>query len=220
MQKKVIELISFKLCPFVQRSIITLLKKGVDFKITYIDLVEKPDWFLKISPLGKVPVVKYGDDVLFESAIINEFLDEITEDQIMPTAPLAKAKDRGWIEYSSQIIMDQYRMMTAKNAEAFAQNNDAMRLKLQRLEGVVGSSYFNGEQFSLIDAALAPVLHRLHIIKVKYGQDLLVGLPSLVSLTDSLLSQEYVQRSVVDDFEQLLDEYLKKADSYLVQQVA
>ena len=59
-----IELISFKICPFVQRSAITLLKKGVDFKITYVDLQNKPDWFLAISPLGKVPVVKYGEDVL------------------------------------------------------------------------------------------------------------------------------------------------------------
>ena len=51
---KKIELISFKLCPFVQRSVITLLKKGVEFKITYVDLANKPDWFLAISPLGKV----------------------------------------------------------------------------------------------------------------------------------------------------------------------
>ena len=42
---KKIELISFKLCPFVQRSVITLLKKGVEFKITYVDLANKPDWF-------------------------------------------------------------------------------------------------------------------------------------------------------------------------------
>ena len=49
-----IELISLKLCPFVQRSVITLLKKGVDFKITYIDLANKPDWFLQLSPLWLV----------------------------------------------------------------------------------------------------------------------------------------------------------------------
>lgn len=66
-----IELISFKTCPFVQRSVITLKEKGIDFKTTYIDLAEKPAWFLAISPLGKVPVLKIGDEVLFESAVIN-----------------------------------------------------------------------------------------------------------------------------------------------------
>ncbi len=77
-----IELISFNLCPFVQRSVITLNKKGIDYKITYIDLADKPDWFLALSPLGKVPVLKHGDEVLFESAVINEYLDEITPQQI------------------------------------------------------------------------------------------------------------------------------------------
>ena len=71
------KLISFKLCPFVQRSIITLLEKGVGYEIEHIDLSNKPQWFLDISPFGKVPVLVVDDDVvLFESAVINEFLDE------------------------------------------------------------------------------------------------------------------------------------------------
>ena len=112
---KPIELISFNLCPFVQRSVITLLKKGVDFKITYIDLADKPDWFLKISPLGKVPVLRYGDEVLFESAVINEFLDEITPGSLLPSLPLEKAKQRAWVEFSSGALVDQYLMSVAKN---------------------------------------------------------------------------------------------------------
>ena len=114
-----IELISFNLCPFVQRSVITLLKKDIDFKITYIDLANPPEWFLEISPLAKVPVVRYGDDVLFESAVINEFLDEITPDSIMPIAALDKAKDRACIEFSSQLIVDQYLMSVADNSADF-----------------------------------------------------------------------------------------------------
>ena len=67
-----IELISFDLCPFVQRSVITLLEKDIPFKRTNIDLANKPDWFLQISPLGKVPVLKIDGNILFESAVINE----------------------------------------------------------------------------------------------------------------------------------------------------
>ncbi|OUS23026.1 glutathione S-transferase ['Osedax' symbiont bacterium Rs2_46_30_T18] len=212
-----IELISFKLCPFVQRSVITLLKKGVDFKITYIDLANKPDWFLQLSPLGKVPVVKYGDQVLFESAVINEFLDEITPDQIMPIDALQKAKDRGWIEYSSQIIMDQYRMTVAKTAEDYETHSGALNQKLQRLEMVVNGEYFSGDKFSLVDAAIAPVLSKFAMLQRYYQVDFLSELPKLAALTTKLVNFDFVKKSVVDDFEPLFDQYLRDNGSYLTQ---
>ncbi|NOX75910.1 MAG: glutathione S-transferase family protein [Gammaproteobacteria bacterium] len=89
------ELISFNICPYVERSVITLAEKGVDFDITYIDVYDPPVWFRDISPLGKVPVLRYGDAVIFESAIINEFLDEITPPPLHPTDPLTRAQHRG-----------------------------------------------------------------------------------------------------------------------------
>ena len=92
-----LHLISFKTCPFVQRAVITLKHKTIDFDITYIDLADPPDWFLEISPLGKVPVLKVDDEILFESAVINEYLDEITGGELQPKEPLARAKNRAWI---------------------------------------------------------------------------------------------------------------------------
>lgn len=55
-------LISFPLCPFVQRAIIALNEKGAEFDVVYIDLANKPDWFQKVSPFGKVPVLKVERD--------------------------------------------------------------------------------------------------------------------------------------------------------------
>ena len=216
MSEKTIELISFNLCPFVQRSVITLKKKGIDFKITYIDLADKPDWFLAISPLGKVPVVKYGNDVLFESAVINEFIDEITPNQIMPLDPLQKAKDRGWIEFSSQIIMNQYMLSVAKNADDFESQKLALVDKLTRLESTIQQGgFFNGAEFSLIDAAVAPMFTRLDIIKRHFEHDLLINLPNLQKLADNLVSQSYVKASVIEDFEDVFVQYLKGNESYL-----
>lgn len=216
MSEKTIELISFNLCPFVQRSVITLKKKGIDFNITYIDLADKPDWFLAISPLGKVPVVKYGDDVLFESAVINEFIDEITPNQIMPSDPLQKAKDRGWIEFSSQIIMNQYMLSVAKNADDFESQKLALVDKLTRLENTIQQGgFFNGAEFSLIDAAVAPMFTRLDIIKRHFEHDLLINLPNLQKLADNLVSQPYVKASVIEDFEDVFVQYLKGNESYL-----
>jgi len=215
--QQAIELISFKLCPFVQRSVITLNKKGIDYKITYIDLADKPDWFLKLSPLGKVPVLKHGDEVLFESAVINEYLDEITAKQIMPTLPLQKAKDRAWTEYLSQVTMNQYMLMVAKDQEAYEVQKLALIEKLQRLESTVADNgYFNGELFSLVDSAFAPVFTRLQIVKKLNGGDLLTGLPKLQKLSLLLTEKEYVKNSVVSDFEQIMEVYLGKNESVLV----
>ncbi|WP_019616076.1 glutathione S-transferase family protein [Psychromonas ossibalaenae] len=211
-----IELISFKLCPFVQRSVITLNKKGIDYKITYIDLADKPDWFLKISPLGKVPVVKYGDDVLFESAVINEFLDEITPEQIMPQDPLQKAKDRGWIEYLSQVTMNQYMLMTADSQEAFETHKISLTEKLLRLENTVSADgFFNGSEFSLVDSAFAPVLTRLDLVKRFFNFDLLADMPRLQALSALLINQDYVKKSVVEEFDEIMHESLKNNNSYL-----
>ncbi|MEH6443820.1 MAG: glutathione S-transferase family protein [Oceanospirillaceae bacterium] len=210
-----IELISFKLCPFVQRSVITLLKKEVKFKITYIDLDNKPEWFLKISPLGKVPLVKYGDEVLFESAVINEFLDEITAHPIMPVDPLKKAKDRAWIEFVSQLIMNMHNMLMSKTQQDFEANSAIVNKKLAQLEGVVIGGYFSSDQFSLVDAAIAPILLRLALLKQRYAVEFLTGLPKLMALSDKLLDLDCVKRSVVDDYSELLGERLLKWQSYL-----
>ena len=88
-----LELISFKLCPFVQRSVITLLYRDVPHRTTYIDLDEPPVWFAKISPFGKVPVLRVdGDSVLFESAVINEFIDEASPGSMQPEDPLRRTQ--------------------------------------------------------------------------------------------------------------------------------
>src|SRR6476620_922185 len=75
-----LKLISHKLCPYVQRAVIALNEKGVAFERVDIDLANKPAWFLKISPLGKVPVLTVasdeGDIALFESNVICEYIEE------------------------------------------------------------------------------------------------------------------------------------------------
>jgi len=216
MSQQSIELISFNLCPFVQRSVITLLQKGIDFKITYIDLMDKPDWFLKISPLGKVPVVRYGDEVLFESAIINEFLDEVTPEPLMPSDPLAKAKDRAWIEYSSQVLMDQYRLSISKSETELQDNTEVLNVKLDRLEKKISNTgYFNGSDLSLVDTALAPLFTRFEAIKQSYDRDYLVQYPKLSALGERLLALESVKKSVVSDFADIYVEYNRKRESVL-----
>jgi len=113
-----LELISFKICPFVQRSLIILLEKNIPFDIIYIDINNPPSWFVEISPFGKVPVLRTNGEVLFESAVINEYIDEISPPSLHPQDPLEKAQHRGWIEFGSSLNFDQHDLtgvMTSRN---------------------------------------------------------------------------------------------------------
>ncbi len=121
-----LELVSFVICPFVQRAIIVLSEKEVPFEITYVDIDEPPEWFSKISPFGKVPLLKVDGDVLFESAIINEYLDEVFMPRLHPDAPLERAKQRGWIEFGSNLFFEQVGLLLAKNADEYQQKKEGL----------------------------------------------------------------------------------------------
>jgi glutathione S-transferase len=200
-----LELISFKLCPFVQRSVITLNYKDIPYKITYIDLDHPPEWFNKLSPLGKVPVLKVDDHTaLFESAVINEFIDETHGPSLHSKDPLKKAFERAWIEYGSELLTSLYQL----TLETSHKNMEDLRAEffqdLVRLESVVSSEgpHFRGKEFSLVDAAYAPLFMRT-VLSKKLDQD-----PSLLQLSS-------VQNSVVPEFSDLYRSYCKEVGSLL-----
>ncbi len=87
-----IQIYSATVCPYAHRSRLTLLEKGVDFELIEIDLQNKPEEFLKISRYGKVPAIEHGDAQIYESAIINGYLNEVfPEPPLLPSVPAAKA---------------------------------------------------------------------------------------------------------------------------------
>ena len=207
-----LELISFKLCPYVQRAVIALKEKGLDFKITYIDLKNKPEWFKKLSPMGKVPVLKVGDTVLFESAVIAEYLDETNPPALHPADPLLKAKNRAWIEYASELFMGLYRFVTASQPGQCDNLQGELRLRLERLEGELGSGpFFNGPDFALVDACFAPFFMRLALVEEQQPMRLLKGLPRVERWSRALLARPSVRASVVEDFPELFADSLRQS---------
>ena len=120
------ELISFELCPYVQRAIIVLTEKGVAHKRTYIDLADKPDWFREISPLSKVPAMRVGKVVLFESAVICEYIDEVTPGSLHPVDPVRRAKHRSWIEFGSSILVSIANFYSARTPSEFEERRRAL----------------------------------------------------------------------------------------------
>ncbi len=207
-----LKLISFNLCPFVQRSVITLEEKKVPYEIEYIDLSAKPDWFLKISPFGKVPVLKVDRTVVFESAVINEYLDETSgEYTIHPKDPLKKAYHRSWIEYSSSVVVDQFLLSMSQSKEEFHQKAESLGNKLLRLEEqLLEGPFFAGEQFSLVDAATAPALQRMEWMEKIYPQaELFKKIPKVKEWSEACLKRPSVIASTVSNIEDIFRQYLK-----------
>ena len=127
-----LKLISHKLCPYVQRAVIALTEKGVPFERIDIDLANKPDWFLKISPLGKTPVLLVGDTAIFESAVILEYLEETQPNPLHPADPLARAEHRAWIEFDSAVLNDIAGLEVATDEATFAAKAKQLRAKFAR----------------------------------------------------------------------------------------
>src|ERR1700747_38904 len=124
-------LISHKLCPYVQRAVIALTEKGVPFERIDIDLANKPDWFLKISPLGKVPVLTVGagqgEVALFESNVICEYIEEMQSGaKLHSQAPLQRAEHRAWMEFGSAILGDLWGLETTTDRATFEAKRQAI----------------------------------------------------------------------------------------------
>lgn len=212
-----LELVSFKVCPFVQRSVIALNEKQVDYKLTHLTPGDEPDWFKQVSPLGKVPVLLVDGQPVFESAVIMEYLDETHAPSLHPADPLQKALHRSWVEYCSELISTQFRMVTAKDQESFEKLLQQYKQGLQRVATAVAEEvpFFAGEQFSLIDTAYAPLFMRMAILQRSFGIDF--ELPErLVLWQDALLAKPSVQTSVVDNFDDIYQMFLQKNNGYIL----
>ena len=216
-----LHLISFKTCPFVQRAVITLKHKNIDFDITYIDLAEPPDWFLEISPLAKVPVLKVDDEILFESAVINEYLDEITGGDLQPKEPLARAKNRAWIEFASNMLGNLYMMKMSKDEERYSKYRERLVSQLERVEKRLGDGpWFNGAEFSLADTAFAPFFKQDSVADGRLSVINPATMPRTVAWAEHLLALPEVRDSVVDEFEDLYLSAMEKNGSYSLQRLA
>jgi len=209
------ELVSFKLCPFVQRSVIVMKEKNVEYDITYINLKEPPAWFKEISPLGKVPLLKVGDTVLFESAVIMEYLDEINPPSLHPTDPLQKAQNRAWNEFASTLLESQFRMVIGAKDEAGCDAAEKeLKSKLALLEPMIQGNYFNGEEFALTDAAYAPFFMRLNLLERWHPMGLLDSLTRVKGWSENLLQRDSVKASVVEGFDELYRGFITGNNGY------
>lgn len=211
-----LRLISHHLCPYVQRAVISLHEKNVPFERVYVDLAAKPDWFLKISPLGKVPVLQVGDASLFESAAILEYLEETLPRPLHPADPLERARHRAWIEFGSTVLNGIAGLYGAADEATFQAKVADLRGRFDRLEHELGDGpYFAGTSFSLVDAVFGPVFRYFDVLDAIADLGILGGLPRIGRWRRALAERPTVRAAVHPDYPDRLRAFLERRGGHL-----
>jgi len=217
-------LISFKLCPYVQRVAIALAEKRVPFDIIYVDLDNKPDWFSAISPLGKVPLLKIDDGersvILFESSVILEYLDDAKLGRAMqPADPVDRALNRAWMEFGSSLLADIWALETATEEQGHAAALLRIVGKFRILEAKLGPGpYFRGSDLSFVDAVIAPAFRYFDVFDQFFDKPPIAAFPKVSEWRRYLSLRPSVQSAVVPEYGQLLTAFLRDRDAYMLRQ--
>lgn len=210
-----LDLVSFDLCPYVQRAAIVLAEKQVPFARTNIDLADKPAWFRAISPLGKVPLLRAGKAVLFESAAICDYLDETLAPPLHPADAVTRAQHRAWIAVASAILSDIAGYYSAPDKDTFERKAGDIRAKFEQVEAALAGPFFAGPDFSQVDAAFAPIFRYVEAFERAGLPPAFEGLPKIRAWREALAARPSVIGAVVPDFAQRLDRFLRARNSYL-----
>jgi glutathione S-transferase len=209
MQTSKLTLISHVLCPYVQRAVIVLIEKNVPFERRDVDLSNKPQWFLDISPLGKTPVLLVDNAAVFESAVICEYLDETHMPRLYPADALTRAQHRSWVEFGSQVLNGIAALYNAADEAALLDKAAALRTKFVQLESALDKGpWFSGDHFSIVDAVFGPVFRYFDVIDEHINFGLFTDLMKLTAWREALAVRPSVRDAVSTDYAQRLEVFL------------
>lgn len=206
-----ITVVSYKICPFVQRVTALLEAKKVPYKTKFISLSDKPAWFLDVSPTGQVPLLlTEAGEALFESDAIVEYIEETTPPLLSDVSPVQRAKHRAWSHQAVKHYLVQCSAMQSKDKSVLATHEAKLTKAFERVEQQLGDGpFFHGETLGNVDVAWLPLLHRAQIVRQNSGYDFLAQHPKMRSWQSSLADTGLFAKSVAPDFDR------KFADFYL-----
>ncbi|MES0811342.1 glutathione S-transferase family protein [Roseibium sp. SCPC15] len=199
-----IRIVSFKICPFVQRVTAMLEAKKIDYEIDYIDLKNKPQWFLDLSPTGQVPLLIAEDGTaLFESDAIVEYIDEVTLPLQEDLSAEQRAINRAWSYQASKHYLVQCSTMQSADKAILDERMSKLVKSFDKAEKQLGEGpFFSGERLGNVDMAWLPLLHRAAIVESFNGYDMLDSHPKVKAWQKSLLETGIPQKSVPADFDE------------------
>lgn len=167
-----LQLYSSDVCPFAYRVRLALHEKAIPHEVISVDLGNIPDWYYEISPTGRAPLLRQGDQVIWESTVINEFLEDAFPDRpLLPRDPVARAHARIWIEYCNNTFQPNFCGLVFELDESkYDKIKNALRDSLIALEAGLAETpgpYWLGEECSLVDLTYYPFFEQA-IVLAKY----------------------------------------------------
>ena len=213
------KIVSFKICPFVQRVTTLLEAKNKSYGIEYISLSNKPDWFLEASPNGQVPIlITKKNEVLFESNAIVEYIEEIVPGALFSSDPVTKAQERAWSYLASKHYLVQCSAQRSSTKDVLIERSNKLGKALEKLEKKLsGSKFFNGTTLGMVDIAWLPLLHRAAIIEKHSGYDFIGDFTKVKALQENILGTDLAEKSVSNDFEEKFSAFYLAEETYLGQ---
>jgi glutathione S-transferase len=209
-------LVSHALCPYVQRASIVLEEKQAAFTRRDVDLADKPDWFMAVSPLGKTPVLLVGETPIFESAVICEYLDDTLAPRLHPADPLRRARHRAWMEFGSAVLDGIAALYNAPEEASLHARRDDLVQRFTVLEASLGAGpYFDGQCFSIVDAVFGPVFRYFDTIERIGDFGFFDATPRVRAWRRALAMRSSVRRAVGADYGANLLAFIEARDSAL-----
>ncbi|XP_076622591.1 pyrimidodiazepine synthase [Colletes latitarsis] len=199
-----VRLYSMRFCPYAQRIHLVLDAKNIPYDVVYVNLVNKPDWLLEKSPLGKVPCIELeGGETLYESLVIAEYLDDAyPQNKLYPINPLAKAKDKLLIDRFNSVISTIYKLYIATSI-----HRDVFEDALAGLEHFEkelakrGTPFFNGDSPGMLDFMIWPWWERSDMMRVLRGNQFVIPhdrFKRLLEWRSAMKENSAVQNSYLD----------------------
>jgi glutathione S-transferase len=209
-----IEIYSAALCPFAHRTRLTLIEKGIPFELIEIDLQNKPANFLEISPYGKVPVLKHGDRCIWESAIVNEYLEETFPDHpLLPKEPIQRAQARIWINFAdTRLFATTGKLLYSQELQKYIDEvnelgNHLLFIEREGLSKLSESGpYWLGSEISLVDLTYYPWFEQWTVLAKYRGFQFPQGLDRLRQWWEAVASRESV-RAIAKPSEFYIENY-------------
>ena len=201
-----VRLFSYAACPFAQRTRMALIEKQIEFSLTEIDVYNKPEGWSELSPYGKVPLLIHHGERVYESSIINEYLEEaFPAHPLMPTDPLLRARLRIWSHYCDNYYLAatsalvKHRDDPAQLAESRVKLDEVFRfIEFEGLRKLSDGPFWMGDQIGLTDIVYSPFLERFPSYTELWGVEIPVDCSRIHGWLSALQDRESYRQTASD----------------------